>query len=276
MTHPNNSILPSANSKLLGGSYIRRSMQIAAQVAQDSTSDPFPSSPSNSTARRSRNNVERTINVEKSIEFQDLGLRLKREGNYAASKDAYRNAIRLNYIDAMAYYSLAKTCYLNGNGREAIRNYLAALHLSLGNMLQSLSNPDEAGGFIAIHNIFTAMMDAETLLAVRSAHPHAELLWLDQNTPRHLAHALVDLNPHVKKSRKLNRSIQLYKESIKSNNVVKIDNNLELKHYLQIGVTFAWENLKWSNLDILDPYSLYSTKDQLRIEGVRKLIKDLP
>gem|GEM_PF-5828690 len=57
---------------------------------------------------------------------------------------------------------------------------------------------------------------------------------------------------------------------------MKIDNNLELKHYLQIGVTFAWENLKWSNLDILDPYSLYSTKDQLRIEGVRKLIKDLP
>lgn len=219
---------------------------------------------------------QRPVNKEESDKFQELGLRHKREGNYAASKDAYRKAIQLNYADSMAYYALAKTCYLNENGREAILNYLAALHLSLGNMLQSLSNPDQARMLIEMRNMLAKAMGAETLMTVQLVHPHADLLWLDENTPRHLAHALIDLNPHVKKSRKLNQHIQMYMRSLKGDNSVTLDDRIESKHYLQIGRMFAYENLRWSKLDIRDPYSLYSTKDQLVVEGVRKSIANLP
>jgi len=92
-----------------------------------------PSNPNNQTSTQASSSSptppKQIIDKEGSDRFQDMGLAFKREGNYLKSKNAYYRAIELNHTDSMAYYGLAKTCYLNQDRREAIVNYLATLHL---------------------------------------------------------------------------------------------------------------------------------------------------
>jgi tetratricopeptide (TPR) repeat protein len=219
--------------------------------------------------------VQRPIDKVQCEKFKDLGLRHKREGNYTASKDAYFKAIQQDHTDVMAYYGLAKTCYLAKNRREAILNYLAAIHLSLGNMVEVLNGPN--GGLMQFQlKVLAQSMEPGQIASIRSVHPHADLLLLDDATPRNLGHALVDLDPTLKKSHILNRCIDTYVAALKGDSSVQLNQEIESKHYLPIGHTFAYYNLRWSKLNIQNPYLIYSITDQFELRGLGPLVQSLP
>jgi tetratricopeptide (TPR) repeat protein len=216
------------------------------------------------------------IDKEESDKYQANGLQHKRQGNYVKSQKAYHKAIELNYTDSMAYYALAKTYYLSGNVTKALRNYLCTMHLSLNFMIDAVDSPGDPQRIQFQRQMLETQNDKSAIDGIRQIHPYADLIFLDDNTPRHIAHVLVDLPPSIPKSSIIGEYIQTYKLSLQGMTGIQIDYDFDYQHYLPIGRIFALDNIQWISINRDNPYQVYHEKMEYNFKNIRELIHNLP
>lgn len=178
--------------------------------------------------------------------YLQMGVNLKRQRKYTKAIKAYRMSIKLDSSNSIAYYSLAKTLYLVRQSRESVRNYLAAIHLSLNNMISILtSNPSNV--FSAQRAVIEATLDEQILKELRSLHPYADLILLDPETPIHLAHAVIDMDLNIPQSLRALKAIQLYRDALAGDDVLR-DFNFDDEVYRNFGHLFVFDNLIWNGI----------------------------
>ena len=99
-------------------------------------------------------------------------------------------------------------------------------------------------------------------------HPLAHLLVPDENTPRHLAHALVDLGGVVDFP-KNGEHIKKYRKSLLGVNV-DLDESLE-NRYISHGVNYLLLTLHWTKLETPNPASLYVNERNAEAEFLQRM-----
>jgi len=189
----------------------------------------------------------------------DQGVEQKRRGNYKGAKKLYYQAIQLDPHRKMAFYSLAKVCYLTGEQKEAIFNYICAAHLLFHEPPEIFYNS------IDLHNIVTPMLDRLPLKYREYPNILKKItpLVLDINTISHLAHVLIDFDDNISKSPDLLSYIAYYRSSL-SGKGGKVDKDIEWKFYQPFGLEFLLDFIDWSEIssyEVLDIYSELNGKN---------------
>ena len=116
------------------------------------------------------------------------GVALKREGKFDEARHRYMEALKLDPANPMTYISLGKIAYLSGKSEFAISCYIAAMHIELAIIEAQMQDGNLSPELNAMYSQFT-----EEELA-KFPKQSAFVVFLDTNTPRHLAHAMFDIN----------------------------------------------------------------------------------
>lgn len=207
----------------------------------------------------------------KSVEeLLDEGVTLKRQGEFDAAIKAYEAAINIDPAYTMSYMSLGKVAYLAGKHDLAIRSYLAAMHLELATVEEQIANnalPEDL--MIMKSSVFTT--DQLGQLPARSAF----IIFLDSNTPRHFAHAFIDLNPNLLESVKkdvpeIDGFVELYyaqilgdgsHQEIINQGKVNVNEQMQVEEsiYIKTGQDLFFNYIRWEYVGSKDVLSLYFT-----------------
>lgn len=184
------------------------------------------------------------------------GVRLKRQGDLAGAKRSYLRAIQLDPTQRMSFWSLAKVCYLLSEQDEAILNYLRAAHLTLPGLAQMIAeNPTLRQQLNQVTPDIMAQFTRKHRLAV--------YLLFDPDTPSHLAHAIVDLNPGFPKSDAGKKYIPVY-QSVLAGRGGQLDDRIDQEDYRPIGIQFLLERIQWEKLDDRRVLQIYPEVDLLQ------------
>jgi len=183
----------------------------------------------------------------------DQGVEQKRLGNYKKAKKLYYQAIQLDPHRRMAFYSLAKICYLTGEQEESIFNYICAAHLLFSEPPEIIYNP------ITLDSIITPMLNMLPAKYQKYSDVREKItpFVLDFNTASHLAHVLIDINDDVSKSSDLLSYIAYYRSSL-SGKGGKIDDGIEPVVYQPVGLQFLLDVINWSEIDSWEVLEIYS------------------
>jgi hypothetical protein len=207
-------------------------------------------------------------------DFLQIGVGRKRRGDFQGAKRAYYTAAKLDPKNAIIYYSLAKTCYVANERKEAISNYLISLHLVVNNMREALAQPTN-NMIKAQRNILEGTLPLHILEDIREVHPDADLLLIDTEGVRHLAHAVVDLDSSISKSAKIAKHIKKYRESVLGKSNISIDHQLDETYYRPIGIGFAIDNLAWQGINYTNVAKFYYRQPHLSYGSIEPLLKKL-
>ncbi|MCB0207989.1 MAG: hypothetical protein KDJ52_01590 [Anaerolineae bacterium] len=182
----------------------------------------------------------------------NAGVERKRQGDYAGAKQFYYKAIDLDPTRRMAFYSLAKICYLTGERREAIVNYLRAAHLLYYPRQDDVLPPFPPKGIVKdVLNILPVQYQSMYKIYQKLAPLIADL-----NTTCHLAHAVIDLDTDNTFSPELFDYIGYYKHSLAGQGK-PLSDKIENGYYLPIGLVFMLENLKWHIIEYSQVSEIY-------------------
>lgn len=190
------------------------------------------------------------------VEVQNLleiGVQRKRNQDFSSAKEAYYAAISLKSDSILAYYGLAKICYLTKEPREAISNYLKALHLSVYATAQAADGKVNQEPF----QLFLTHLPENIQQAMNRIHPFAKWMLLDQNTPRHLAHVIIDLNSKFPKTDRIKKYRVRYRKALLGKSEAELNDTLE-NSYFGVGVEFALNNLDWGMISDLSVTARYN------------------
>lgn len=193
-------------------------------------------------------------NITSAQKFLAQGVEKKRKGDYKGAIQAYLKSIELNPADTIAYYSLAKTLYLTKNRKASVIYYLTSMHMSTNYQRQAL----KLGNVVVTmeRQALANSMPANVLADIRTIHPDADLIFLDFNTPLHLAHAVIDLQESLPKSKAVQHDIVEYRKGLEGKANYRVNEALK-EIYLSVGRAFVLENLLWEHLDRIDVLELY-------------------
>lgn len=133
----------------------------------------------------------------------DRGVSLKRSGNLEAARDCYISALEVDPTNMMTYISLGKTAYLLGQQDLSVKCYLASTHLQISPVERAIIENK-----LPLHLKFQYdSFPPEVLNSLPKKS--AFIIFIDGNTPRHLAHSLADLSGAVLEQ---NPSLSIYGE----------------------------------------------------------------
>lgn len=193
----------------------------------------------------------------------DKGVSFKRAGDLEGAKNCYIEALERDPKNMMTYISLGKTAHLLKQQNLAVRSYLASTHLQLSPIEKAIQSNN-----LPMHLSFQYDSFPKELLATLPKKS-AFTIFIDVNTPRHVAHSLVDLSPvmlkenpglsqfadiyhaHILGDGSHNRVLQRY--GITANDQIETDEKI----YIPYGRKFLIEELKWnqlSNQNVMDIY----------------------
>lgn len=175
-----------------------------------------------------------------------LGVTAKRHGKFEEAKRLYESAANIAPWYLHVYYALGKINYLLELQNEALLNYSIAAHLQLG---LGPSMELNQGGLV-LKQLIASHYPQSLIDEVRSIHPYADLLLIDENTPRHLGHALIDLLPEEILSPEIKASAHAYKETIMGSHglYIQMDAELEQNLYSPIGFAYLLQHLQWDKI----------------------------
>ena len=121
-------------------------------------------------------------------QFMDRGGMHKRNGDFYAEKDCFVKALELDPLDMTIYVNLAKVAHLLKAQTLAIICYLAATHLQLAPIEQSIYENNLPKYLENQYNAFPK--EIEKNLPAKSGF----VIYIDINLPRHVAHSILDLS----------------------------------------------------------------------------------
>lgn len=198
--------------------------------------------------------LQELVNKGDLIDIQNFAITKKREGNLKIAKKAYEEALKIDSLNVDTYYNFGKVCYLLREREQSLINYLIATHLTI--QIQKRRYKSEK------HKIkIEAMMmgiDPEFFEGVSNIAPDAVFLLLDDNTPRHVGHAVLDWDTGIPSVTGLNSHVEIYASLIQGKKpIASPDKTIEMGFYRTLGLYFLLENLKWNQITINDPINLY-------------------
>jgi tetratricopeptide (TPR) repeat protein len=193
----------------------------------------------------------------------DRGVALKRLGDLEGAKDCYIKALDIDPFNMMTYISLGKTAHLLKAQDLAVRCYLASTHLQLAPIEKSINENRLPMHLKVQYDIFP--QDILKQLPRKSAF----VIFIDPNTPRHIAHSIIDLspktlneNPHLKAYCEVyhahilgngTHDETLKKWGLTSSNQIETDEQI----YIPFGRNFLVQELQWDNLSRNDVLNIY-------------------
>lgn len=207
------------------------------------------------------------------------GVNAKRSGNLDSATEWYLKSISLNPENPIAYYSLAKTCYLIGDDFSASINYFRALHLIVRDKWEKYKAGDSSE--------YTRIMlnqRADYVASVQEENEIAVFLIDQHNILVHLAHSWVDMDRKNMKARcrdlfgglskdidnGLKSHIINYRASLMGN-PVSINQDFEQKFYEPMGFPIAVKNLDWLRINRIKYKEMFPT---IESEDVREIYDD--
>lgn len=194
-----------------------------------------------------------------------LGQEQKRKRNYQEAERLYKEGVALAPWHLNGYFALGKLYYLMGEREKSLQYYSAATHLHLGlGDAQSMHEDLQQ-----IRKMLRSTHSPDLLEPMQALHPHADLLLLDNNTPRHLGHSLVDLEQGKQLSRELASAARAYKQSISGSAFAQTDSDLEMSFYHTAGVSYLVENIQWSKVGRVPPHEVSALYASQNIDGSR-------
>lgn len=187
----------------------------------------------------------------------------KRQGKFEEAKQCYIDILEDNPHDLMSYVGLGKIAHLLNDQELAINCYVAAAHLQIAPVKKSIEENS-----LPLHlKLQYDQIPADVMKQL--PHESAFIILIDANTPRHLAHSLVDLTeefvaakPGLKMYSEIYRSHILgdgsYQATLTKWDITQ-DHQIEMDEtfYLIQGREFLIKYLKWGQLDSMDVLSLY-------------------
>ncbi|MEH7075156.1 tetratricopeptide repeat protein [Neobacillus drentensis] len=196
-------------------------------------------------------------------QLKDRAVSYKRAGNFEMAKNCYIEAIELEPSDMMTYIGLGKTAHLLKNQNLAVRSYLAATHIQLSPIEKAMNENN-----LPMHLKFQYDSFPKDLLA-SLPRKSAFTIFIDVNTPRHLAHSVIDLSAStMKENPQLVPYSEVYRAHILGNGThervlnrfgftgndqIETDENV----YIPYGRKFVISELKWDKIhsnNVLDLY----------------------
>ncbi|ALS74961.1 hypothetical protein AUC31_06850 [Planococcus rifietoensis] len=193
----------------------------------------------------------------------DRGVALKRSGNLEGARDCYIEALNADPTNMNVYLSLGKTAHLLRQQNLAIKCYLAFCHLMLSPIEKGIRQNN-----LPLHlkiQYEQLPLDALASLPKKSAFA----IFMDTNTPRHLAHSLFDLSdqtlnshPHLKPYSKIydahilgdgSHSRILQSFGLTASDQLATDEDI----YIPAGQNFLLEEIQWSKIESTDVIDIY-------------------
>lgn len=193
----------------------------------------------------------------------DRGVALKRAGDLEGAKEIYLKALEIDPTNMMTYISLAKTAHLLKSQNLAVRCYLASTHLQLAPIERSIQQNN-----LPMHlklQFDTFPPDILSQLPRKSAF----VIYIDPNTPRHVAHTLIDLTPELlSKNPNLKSYSEVYHSHILGNGThertlqkwgltpsdqIGFDEQI----YIPYGREFLIQELQWDKISRDDVLNIY-------------------
>lgn len=195
------------------------------------------------------------------------GVALKREGKFDEARHRYMEALKLDPANAMTYISLGKIAYLSEKSEFAISCYIAAMHIELAIIEAQIQEGNLSPELNAMYSQFT-----EDELA-KFPRQSAFVVFLDTNTPRHLAHAMFDINPVLldsvlEKEPSVPVFAAIYRAHILGDGTydeVLLQHKMTAQEqmaknesfYIPFGRGFLMDHIKWDALSSLNVIDLY-------------------
>lgn len=191
------------------------------------------------------------------------GVRLKRAGDLEGAKKCYIDALEINPHHHMAYIGLGKVAYLLRNRNLALRSYLCAVHLQLSPIEKRINENN-----LPFHLKIQYESFPKNIL-MNLPKKSAFTIFIDPNTPRHIAHSLIDLEPEMFADKPyLEPYANIYRAHIHGDGThdsvlqnygmtstmqIEGDENL----YIPCGREFILDELKWNSLSNTNVLELY-------------------
>jgi tetratricopeptide (TPR) repeat protein len=177
-------------------------------------------------------------------ELIQLGVEAKRRGNFGDAQKLYREAVEVAPDYLHGYYALGKLQYILGNREESILNYTVAAHIHV-----STNAAQDFDEHIAQSKKSILSQFPEDLVGhFSSVHPYGILLLIDNNTPRHLAHSLIDLQEQADYPPALRVEINAYRDSISGKAFQQLDPELEDGMYHAYGADYLLSHIRWESI----------------------------
>lgn len=167
------------------------------------------------------------------------GVQNKRSGNYAEARRLYLAAIEIEPSYLHCYFALGKISYLLADQKNALLYYTIAAHLHIATGVSQDYDDDTR---VTKQQILNGFSDA-TVKRFRSVHRYADLLLCDNNTPRHLGHALIDLSSTEHITPEINRAKTACMQTISIGRIVSMDHEMEFAVYQNAGMSYLLENI---------------------------------
>lgn len=193
----------------------------------------------------------------------DKGVALKRAGNLERARDCYIKALEIDPYNMMTYISLGKVAHLLKDQDLAVRSYLASTHLQLAPIEKSINENNLPFHLKVQYDAFPR--EVLSSLPKKSAF----VIYLDSNTPRHIAHSIIDLSPSIlSEYPELLPYAEIYRSHIYGNGThdqvlqkygltLKEQIEKDEKFYLPFGRNFLIQELQWDELSRDDVINIY-------------------
>lgn len=194
------------------------------------------------------------------MDYFDLAVQAKRQKKFDLALEYYEKEIGQEGLSVSVLQAIAKIYYLKKQHDFSIDFYLAATHLSL-----YLDNEHYKRGDIGIKQ---ALQQIPASTANQFPHPIGTLLLFDSNSPRHIAHALLDREETYRKIPEFRPYAEIYYSHIlgdgshdatlrKFNLSSRDQINFDEERYIGIGFKFLIDSIKWSQIDNPNVMDLY-------------------
>lgn len=193
----------------------------------------------------------------------DKGVALKRSGDLEGAKKCYIDSLHLDSTNMNTYLSLGKTAHLLKQQDLAVRSYLAFCHLMLSPIEKAIKQDN-----LPMHlKIQYSQLPADAINSLPKKSAFA--IYMDTNTPRHIAHSLIDLSeqtlnnlPHLKPYSKIyyahilgdgSHNSVLQNLNLTASNQIATDEDV----YIPFGHEFLTKDIQWQKIEstkVLDIY----------------------
>ncbi|MUV37073.1 hypothetical protein JNUCC1_00879 [Lentibacillus sp. JNUCC-1] len=192
------------------------------------------------------------------------GVTLKREGDLEGALNCYLQAIDIDPTNMKLFISIGKTAHLLKQQNLAARCYLAATHLMLEPIERTIHQPDQLPSYLQM--AYGQFTEEELRQLPRKS---AFAILIDSNTPRHVAHSMVDLSPDIMEKRTdLMPFAEIYRASILGDgshgNVLNRygytpddQMTIDKEFYIPSGQKFLMADVQWDQLDRQNVTDIY-------------------
>lgn len=195
----------------------------------------------------------------------DSAIKAKREKNFDLALEYYEKIFLSEGFSENLLRAIGKIYYLKGDHNHAIKCYLAATHLSLYSDYQQYQQGDV--------RIRQALQQIPETLVNQFPHPIGALLLFDENSPRHIAHALLDRENTYQEMPEFRPFAEIYysyllgdgshvstlqKYNLTQNDLLAF----EKEHYMNIGFQFLINAIQWTEIENTNVLELYFKRNE--------------